>query len=56
VNPILIIQTAEALAALGAQVLPLIEQGRAALASNDEAQLQAFLTKVQKTNDALGAA
>jgi hypothetical protein len=51
-----ILQAVSGLAALYGQVAPLVGELQAAMQSNDPAQLDALLAKIQAENDRLGTA
>jgi hypothetical protein len=52
-NPILIIQIAQAVAQLTTSLAPLVAQARDVLDSNDQAELDAALAEIQRANDEL---
>lgn len=49
-----VLQSLTAIAALASQVAPLVLELRTAVASNDDAAIEALLAKVQAVNDQLG--
>lgn len=55
-NTIAVIQALTAIAALAGQITPLVLELKAAMASSDDAALEALLKKLQAVNDQLGIA